>query len=100
MYGINLGLVKVERGPSIDWQKLVVSTLVEWINQGQVGRTASAWRYYEIQKRKRASMVEGQRKSASHYSSNAVPTRHKCKPISNESDLIIRSSHGNSGDRY
>ena len=39
MYGINFRLVRVERGPSIGWQKLVVSTLWEWINQGKlVGR--------------------------------------------------------------
>ena len=66
MHGINFRLVRVERGPSIGWQKLVVSTLGEWINQGQVGRTASAWRNYEIQKRDRASTVKGQRKSANH----------------------------------
>jgi len=59
MYGINFGLVRVKRGPSIGWRKLAVSTLEEWINQGQVGRRASARRNHEIQKRDRASTVKG-----------------------------------------
>ena len=37
MYGIYFGLARVEWEPSIGWQKLVVSTVGEWINQGQVG---------------------------------------------------------------